>query len=174
MAGYVPQPDLHPPTRSYESRRFRLRSELPKQCLGRFEIGRVKTLGETIKDRREQLVRLFTPTSAPPHPREAGRGAELPGQRALPARPVEGLPEVILGHCGRTWSVLQQNKLALDVQQLGDASAWSTAASPTATCPVPAKPSASAQRNAESRKSASHSATHRVSHSASARPKRSR
>jgi hypothetical protein len=31
-------------------------------------------------------------------------------------------------------------------------SAWSTASSPSATCPVPAKPSASVQRNPESRR----------------------
>ena len=85
----------------------RLRSELIEQRLSRFEIGRLKTLGETAVDRRELLARLFSPALIAPHPREAGGGAQLPGQRTLPARPVLGLPEVILGRCGRIRRVLQ-------------------------------------------------------------------
>jgi hypothetical protein len=106
---------------------FRLRSELVKQRLCCFEIGGVKTLGKTVKDRREQLARLLTSTLAAPHPREVGRGAEFPRQGALPTRRVQGLPEVILRRCGRIGSVLQQNKLALDAQQFGDAPTLSAA-----------------------------------------------
>ena len=39
----------------------------------------------------------------------------------MPACRSEGLPEVIFRRCSRIGCVLQQNKLALDAQQLGDA-----------------------------------------------------
>jgi hypothetical protein len=50
---------------------------------------------------------------------EARGGAEFPRQRALAARPVERLPEVALGRRRGSGLALQQQKLALDAQQLG-------------------------------------------------------
>lgn len=52
-------------------------------------------------------------------PREARRSAEFPGQRPLPARPIESLPEDILYRFCGSGSALQQRKLAFDTQQLG-------------------------------------------------------
>jgi hypothetical protein len=116
----VPQPDLRCQRGCNRQQRFfRLRSELVKQRLCRFEIGRVKTLGETVKDRREQLAHLFTP--AAPHPRKAGRGAQFPGQAPCRCAWSRACRKWVLRRCGRIGSVLQQNKLALDAQQLGDA-----------------------------------------------------
>ena len=59
-----------------------------------------------------------------PKPRETRGGAQFPGQGSLPARPVERLPEVILGRRRGSGSALQQQKLALDAQQLGNYSVF--------------------------------------------------
>ena len=73
----------------------------------RFEIGRVKTLGKSLVGRRKQLTRLFAPALVAPYPRKAGGGAQFPRQGPLPPRPVEGLPEVILGCCDCVRRVFQ-------------------------------------------------------------------
>jgi hypothetical protein len=71
----------------------------------------------------------------------------------LPARPVERLPEVILGHHRGSGCALQQKQLAFDAQQLGNRPAFfgaserafasSIMTSPSAICP--ARPEASAR-----------------------------
>jgi hypothetical protein len=60
----------------------------------------------------------------------------------LPARPVERLPEVILGHRRGSGCALQQKQLAFDAQQLGNRPAF-FGARPSAICP--ARPEASAR-----------------------------
>ena len=50
-------------------------------------------------------------------PSEACGGPQFQGQSILPPRPIERLPEVILG-CRRRSGVGQEQKLALDAQQL--------------------------------------------------------
>ena len=88
------------------------------------EIGRVEPLGEPVVDRLEERLRVGGTALIAQQPGEARGGAQFPGQRALPARPVERLPEVILGRCRGSGRALQQKKLALDAQQLGDRPAF--------------------------------------------------
>jgi hypothetical protein len=62
-----------------------------------FEIGRLEPFGEPVVDRLEELQRLRGTALIVYHPSEARRGAQLPGQGTLPARPVERLPEIVFG-----------------------------------------------------------------------------
>ena len=57
-------------------------------------------------------------------PGEARGGGQFPGEGALAARPVERLPEVILGHHRGFGRALQQKQLAFDAQQLGNRPAF--------------------------------------------------
>ena len=59
-------------------------------------------------------------------PREAGGGAQFPGQGSLPARPTERLLVVIFGRRRGSRCSLQQKKLAFDAWQLGNALAVGT------------------------------------------------
>ena len=93
-----------------------------------------------------------------PQPGEARGAAQLPGQGPLPARPVERVLEVLLGRRGapgppssRTSSALMRSSSAMHQRsslRSDRASASSIVASPWATCPTPARPSASAPRKA--------------------------
>src|SRR2546428_1258127 len=56
-----------------------------------------------------------------PQPGEAGGAAQLPGQRALSARPLQRVLEVLFGRRGGARGFLQQDQLALDAQELRDA-----------------------------------------------------
>jgi hypothetical protein len=91
------------------------------QCLCGFEIISFETLGEPIVDRREKRNRLCGPILVAQQPCEARGGAQFPGQRTLPARPVERLPVVIFGRRHGSGSSPQQQKPAFDAQQLGNA-----------------------------------------------------
>jgi len=57
------------------------------------QISRVETFGEAVVDRPEERHPLRGTALTAPHPGEAGGGAQFAGKGALPARPVEGLPE---------------------------------------------------------------------------------
>ena len=83
------------------------------QRFRRSEVGRREPLGKPIVGRREELRRLSGPTLITPRPGEVRGGTQFPGQGALPARPVEGLAEVILGCRGGVGCTLQQRKPAL-------------------------------------------------------------
>jgi hypothetical protein len=96
---------------------------LADQRLRRSEIRRLEALGKPIIDRCEQFKRLFCSASVVPEPREARRGAQFPGQSALPARQVESLRKVILGHRHGIRPAPLHNKIAFDAQQLGHAPA---------------------------------------------------
>src|ERR1700738_5479015 len=91
------------------------------QCLCGFEIGSFETLGEPIVDRREKRNRLCGPILVVQQLREARGGAQFPAQGFLPARPTERLPVVIFGRRRGSGPSLQQQKLAFDAQQLGNA-----------------------------------------------------
>src|ERR1700719_1233159 len=93
------------------------------QCLCGFEIGSFETLGEPIVDRREKRDRLCGPILVVQQLREARGGAQFPAQGSLPARPTERLPVVIFGRRRGSGPSLQQQKLAFDAQQLGNAPA---------------------------------------------------
>jgi hypothetical protein len=93
------------------------------QCLCGFEIGSFETLGEPIVDRCEKRDRLCAPILVTQQTGEARSGAQFPGQGFLAARPTERLVVVIFGRRGGSGSSLQQQKLAFDAQQLGNAPA---------------------------------------------------
>ena len=86
----------------------------------RLEVGGVESLGKALVDGGQQLPRLARLALSVPQARETHRGPQLPGQRALTTRPLERLPEVILGDRGRVRSIVQQNERALQAQQFGD------------------------------------------------------
>jgi hypothetical protein len=95
------------------------RPQTMEQQFCRFEIGRLKSLGEPIVHRGQDFTRRFGAVLVAPQSGEARGGTQLPGQGALPASPVQGLPEVIFGRLGGAGSALRQKKLALDPQPLG-------------------------------------------------------
>ena len=76
--------------------------------------------GEAAVDGWQQGAFFARPALALPEPCEAHRRPKLPRQRALTTRPLEGLPEVILGDRGRVGRVVEQDKFALQAQQLGE------------------------------------------------------
>jgi hypothetical protein len=84
------------------------------------QVCRRETFGEAAVNRPQQRARLRNPLLVSPKPREARGGAQFPGQGSLPARPVERLPEVVLGRRRASGLTLQQQKLAFDPQQLGN------------------------------------------------------
>src|SRR5271167_4549862 len=83
-----------------------------------------QALGEPIINRRQKFARLVAPSLFAPQSGKARGAAQLPGERALPARPVERLSEVTLGRRCGSRRALRQKKLALDAQQLGSCPAF--------------------------------------------------
>src|ERR671918_1919043 len=67
--------------------------KLLEQRLGVLQVGGVEALGEPAVDRREQVVGLGAPALVAPEPRQAGRGAQLPGLRLLMPGDVESALE---------------------------------------------------------------------------------
>src|SRR5207253_10627732 len=92
------------------------------QPLCGLEIVSFETLGEPIVDRDEKRNRLCGPILVAQQPGEACGGAQFPRQGSLPARPTERLLVMIFGRCrgSGSGSSLQQKKLTLDAQQLGN------------------------------------------------------
>src|ERR1700722_8497842 len=68
-----------------------------QQLLRRNQIGGAETLGEVVVDRLETGDGVDRSAPISQKPGEARGSAKFPGQRTLSARPVERLPEVILG-----------------------------------------------------------------------------
>src|SRR4051794_37494699 len=68
-----------------------------EQRLRVLQVWRIKAFGEPVVDRGQQLIRLLALALALPQARQAGRCAQLPGFRLLPARPGERGEEVLLG-----------------------------------------------------------------------------
>src|SRR5271154_2467115 len=93
-------------------------SQIVEQFLCRFEIGGREAFGKPVVDRLEERSRIGGTAPIVQQPGEARGGTQLPGERALPTCPVERLPKVIL-RCRGSGRALQQQKLALDAQQLG-------------------------------------------------------
>jgi hypothetical protein len=56
---------------------------------------------------------------APPARDIEDRGAQFPGERALPARKIERLPEIAFGRCRPSCFAFQRQQVTLDVRQLG-------------------------------------------------------
>src|SRR5271166_2600505 len=83
-----------------------------------------QALGEPIINRRQKFARLVAPSLVAPQSRKARGAAQFPGERALPARPVERLLELTLGRRCGSRRTLQQKKLALDPKQLGSCPAF--------------------------------------------------
>jgi hypothetical protein len=80
------------------------------------EIGRVEPLRKPLVDRLEERRCLGGSALIALQPGEARGGAQFPGQNAISARPVECLPEVILGPSCGSWYARQQQKLTFDAQ----------------------------------------------------------
>jgi hypothetical protein len=112
-----------PPERAQEppSAPFLWLSATVEQRLSGLEIGRFEALGELIVHRRQKSPCFGGPILLLPQSGEARGGTQFPGQGTLPVRPVEGVQEVILGHHGGLRCALQEDKLALDAQQLSQA-----------------------------------------------------
>ena len=130
--------------------RFTPISQLIQKLFRRDQIGGAETLRKAVVDRLEAGDGVGGAALIAQQAGEARRGAQLPGQRLLPARPIERLPEEILRRFRGCRSALQQKKLALEAQQLGvqqpasDCSIpASSIASPSAIRPAWAKASAS-------------------------------
>src|ERR1700731_3548896 len=85
-----------------------------------FQVGRIEPFGKPVVNRLEECCRIGGTVLVAQQPGKARGGAQFPGQGALPARPAERLPEVTLGRCRGSGLALQQKKLTLDAQQLGD------------------------------------------------------
>src|SRR5271165_6175689 len=66
-----------------------------EEGLGGFEIGGLEPFGKPLVDRLKERQRLRGTALIAHHPSEARRGAQLPGQGTLPARPVECSLEII-------------------------------------------------------------------------------
>ena len=114
LAGaFAPKPDaLHP----------LLESVAMRFC--DFEVGRVEALGQPVRDRLEEGHGICGTALIAQQPGEARGVGQFPGEGTLPARPIERLPEVILGHHRGSGRALQQNQLAFDAQQLGNRPAF--------------------------------------------------
>jgi hypothetical protein len=94
--------------------------ERVEEGLCSFQIGRGEPFGEAVVDRLEKRQAIRGTALIGPQPGKARCGAQFPGQRTWPARPIERLPEMILGRRRRSKCALQQEELALDAQELGD------------------------------------------------------
>src|ERR1700738_4722981 len=86
-------------SRNPDSQSVRL-CERDKKRLSCLQIARVEPFGEAVVDRLEECHPLRGTPLIAPQPGEARGGTQFQRQSALPPRPVERLPEVILG-CGR-------------------------------------------------------------------------
>jgi hypothetical protein len=76
----------------------------PARASRLLQVCRRETFGEAGVNRPQQLARLLNAMLVSPKPRETRGRSEFSGERALPARPVERLPEMTLGRrcgCGR-------------------------------------------------------------------------
>jgi hypothetical protein len=95
-------------------------AELIQKSFCHDQIGGVETLRKAVVDRLEagdgvgELALIAKKAS------EACGGAQFPGARALPARPVDRLPEVIVGCGRRAVRGLQQKKLAFDARRAAE------------------------------------------------------
>jgi len=74
----------------------------------RFEVGRIEPFGEPVVDRLQECRRIGESTLIAQQPGKARGGAQFPGERALPARPVERLPEMALSRRRSPWCASQQ------------------------------------------------------------------
>src|SRR5205085_9477870 len=93
-------------------------AQLVQQLFRSDKISCAEAFGKSVIDRLESRHCSGRVALVAQQPGEARRGAEFPGQRTLSARPVERLPEVILGRRHRSGPALKQQKLPLDAQQL--------------------------------------------------------
>ena len=98
--------------------------EIVQKRLRRPEVRGIEPLGEPVVNLPQQRHPVGGPALMVQQMCKARGGAQFPGQRALPARPVERLTEVILGRCRGAGRPLQQQQFALDAQQLGDVPAF--------------------------------------------------
>ena len=105
-------------------------AEIVQERFCRLEVGAVEPLGKPVVDRLQQRHPTGRSALIEEQLREARGGAQFPGPGALPARPVERLPKVMLGRCRGAGRALQQQQLALDAEQLGNAPAFFGAATP--------------------------------------------
>src|SRR6185295_2323338 len=79
-----------------------------------------RSLREPAVKRRQELTRRLAPTLCMPQPSEASGTAQLPGQRSLPARPLQRALKVLLGRRGGDRAPRQHDKLGLDALELRD------------------------------------------------------
>jgi len=89
-------------------------AQLVQQLSCRDQIAGAETLSEAVVDGLETGDGIGRAALVSQQASEACGDTQFPGQRALPARPVERLLEVILGRCRGSRCALQQQKLALD------------------------------------------------------------
>src|SRR5690348_7588139 len=80
----------------------------------RDQIGGVETLRKAVVDGPQAGDGIGGSTLIAQQPGEARRGTQLAGQRLLPPRPVQRLPEEVLRHFANVRVALQQQKLALE------------------------------------------------------------
>src|SRR5262245_6051361 len=89
-----------------------------EQSLRRNEIGASESLGEAAVDGRQHLACLAHSLLSVPEAREAHRRPQLPRERTLASRDVEGLTVAFLGSFGGGWSSLQEKQLPLRAKKL--------------------------------------------------------
>src|SRR5271155_2278492 len=100
--------------------------QIVEQFLCHFEIGGREPFGKSIVNREEECRRVGGTILIVQQPGKAHGGAQFPGERALPACPVERLPKVIL-RCRRSLgAVTLKYQLAFDAQEFGQIPAFIT------------------------------------------------
>src|SRR5882762_6718196 len=83
------------------------------------EIGSSEPLGEPLVDGRQEASRRAPAPLSVPEPGEARRCPQLPGESVLTLRPVDGLPEELLGRRSGVRSTRLEDDLPFDAEQLG-------------------------------------------------------
>src|ERR1700692_2833439 len=94
------------------------------------QVGGFKTLAEAIVHRLQKAACLGGPTLVMLQACKACRCSQLPRQRALPARPIERLQEVLFGRRRGLRCTIAQDEFTLDAHELGDAPALLDALGP--------------------------------------------
>ena len=94
--------------------------QLLQQPFRLLPIRRRETFGETIVNGLEERQGISGTALIAQQPGKARGRAEFPGQRALPAGPVEGLPEIFFCRSLCPRGALQNNEFSFDAQQLRD------------------------------------------------------
>src|ERR1700720_2318324 len=93
--------------------------QLLQQASRLAQVCRCETFGEAAVNRPQQRARLRNAILVSPKPGEARGGAQFPGERALPARPVERPHVEIRRKLGRVRTAHAPRNVSLNAQQFG-------------------------------------------------------